>query len=494
VAERSRREFIADSVRWGAGAVLCSRIEPAVSAVLTTRPRNTIPSIGVERLQRFIGSVTGRTITPRDRDYNSAREVWNHAFDKLPGLIVRCANSEDVVRTIEFAGENDVLLAVRSGAHSLAGKSTCDGGLVLDLSDLKTIHVDVTQQTATVGAGLLIGEFDEATQAQGLVTNTGTESSVGLAGLTLGGGLGWLMGKYGLACDNLRSASMVLANGQTATVDKTQNPDIFWALRGAGANFGVVTELQYDLHPLGPILGGGIQFPLDSMRGALKHYREFVNDIPDELGMTIGLVPGQDGKLILSLAVCYCGDIQKGEKLLEPLRKFRPILQDGIQPMSYVAYQTLASLPPGLKLSCFVRSSFLNTLSDGAIDVITAYAESAPPLIGACVIECLHGAASRVPADATAFPHRFKGLNFSFHADWITPAGRARAEEWGSSFWNSMQPYLRPAVYSNYLDDEDSSRVRAAYGSNYQRLANLKSKYDPANLFQLNQNILPATG
>lgn len=494
MAQRSRREFMAESIRWGAGVALSSRVASAVATVLSTAPRNTVESIAESRVQRFVNSVAGRSITPHDHDYDLAREVWNHAFDKRPGLIVRGVNSTDVVRTIEFARENDLLLAVRSGGHSLAGKSTCEGGVVLDLSDLKAIEVNTSRRRARAGSGLLIGDFDKATQAQGLATNTGTEASVGIAGLTLGGGLGWLMGKYGLACDNLRSVEMVLADGQVITANETQNQDIFWAVRGAGANFGVVTEMEYELHPLSTILAGAIQFPLESIGDALKHYREFVDVIPDELGMTTGLIPGQDGKFILSLAVCYCGDLREGEKVLQPLRKFRPVLQDFIQPMPYLAYQTLASLPPDLKLSCFVRSSFLDELSDAAIDVMAAHARSAPPLSGAFVIECLHGEASRVPAQATAFPHRFKGLNFSLHADWVTTAHRASAEEWGRSLWNSMQPYLRPAVYSNYLGDESSSRVQAAYGSNYQRLAALKRKYDPTNFFQLNQNIPPAAG
>jgi UDP-N-acetylenolpyruvoylglucosamine reductase len=443
-------------------------------------------------VQRFVASLKGRAIRPGDQDYELARQVWNAAFDKHPGLIIACSGSADVARTIEFVRRHDLLMAVRSGGHSLAGKSTCDGGVVLDLSGLKDIRIDAAKRTARAEAGLTLAEFDQATQAQGLATTSGTEPTTGIAGLTLGGGLGWLMGKYGLACDNLRSVDIVLADGRVLKANSTTNEDLYWAVRGAGANFGVVTALEYDLHPVATILGGVIKYPPESLRDVLKHYREFTRTVPDEVGISVGVIPGRGGKQIASVAVSYCGDLKEGEKALQSLRSFRPVLSDDIKPMPYLAFQKLGGLPPGLRLHALIRSGFLTDLSDAAIDVIAANAATAPPFSGSFVIEYVHGKVSRTAVTATAFPHRITGHNFSLHADWIAPSGEASAKEWGISFWNAMQPYARSAVYSNYLGDEGSERARAAYGANYKRLTVLKRKYDPSNFFHLNQNILPA--
>lgn len=490
---RSRRDFIATVARCSAGLALTGAASPSATSAQRFAPHNSIEHVDKIVVQKFVASLKGRVIGPRDSDYEAARQVWNAAFDKHPGLIVACSGSTDVARTIEFARKHNLLLAVRSGGHSLAGKSTCDGGVVLDLSPLKSIKVDAVKRIARAEAGLTLAEFDQATQAQGLATTSGTEPTTGIAGLTLGGGLGWLMGKYGLSCDNLRSVDIVLADGRVLKADSATNEDLYWAVRGAGANFGVVTALEYDLHPVATILGGVIKFPPDSLRNVLKHYREFTSAMPDEVGISVGVIPGPAGKQFASIAVSYCGDLGEGEKALRPLRGFRPVLSDSIKPMSYLAFQTLGGLPPGLRLHALVRSSFLTELSDAAIDVIAANAATAPPFSGSFVIECVHGKVSRIPATATAFPHRIEGHNFSLHADWIEPSAEASAKGWGISFWNAMQPHVRSAVYSNYLGDEGQGRARAAYGENYERLAVLKRKYDPTNLFNLNQNIIPAT-
>lgn len=488
----SRREFLATATLAGAAlAVNDAFAMPPLPAVILP-PRNSMQSVCQTDVQRFIATLQGRAVWPGDGDYDQARELWNHAFNKRPGLIIECQTVEDVRRTVDFSVERNLLLAVRSTGHSLAGKSCCDGGLVLDLSNLKQIHVDRVTRTARVDPGVHLGDFDRATQAYGLATNSGTEVSVGISGLALGGGLGWLMGKYGLACDNLRAVDIVLADGRLVTADHEKYLDLYWAVRGAGANFGVVTSLTFDLHPVGPVLAGAIEFPVRSVRDALKHYRDCTRTLPDEIGLTTGLIPGRDGKLVLSLAVCYCGDdLQVGERWLAPLRSFRPVIADFIKPMTYVDLQELAALPPNLKFSTLIRSSALTELSDGAIDVIAENAQSAPPLSGAFTIERLHGKMASLPPTATAFPHRFDGYNFSIHADWLAPSGETYAREWGTSFWSAMQPYLRPAVYSNYLGNEGQKRVQNAYGVNYDRLASLKTRFDPDNLFQQNQNILP---
>lgn len=491
---RSRREFLATAAVTGLTftADNAKAMPWPLRVGAATPPRKSIQSVNHAEVQRFVAGLQGKAIWPGDPKYDQAREMWNHAFDKRPGLIVACLTAEDARRTVEFSAQHDLLLAVRSTGHSLAGKSCCDGGLVLDLSNLRQIQVDRATRTARVEAGVLLGDFDRATQAQGLATNSGTEVSVGIAGLTLGGGLGWLMGKYGLACDSLRSVNMVLAGGRTVTANREKYPDLYWAVRGAGANFGVVTSLEFELHPVGTLLAGAILFPLQSVKDALKHYRDCTQDIPDEVGVTVGLIPGQDGKMVLSVAVCYCGDdLQAGERWLAKLRGFRPVAADFIKPMKYVDFQTLAALPANLKFSTFIRSSALAELSDKAIEVISEKAQTAPPFSGAFTIERLHGKMASVPPTATAFPHRFDGYNFSIHADWLAASGEAYAREWGASFWSNMQPYLRPAVYSNYLDNEGPKRIQNAYGLNYERLVSLKAKYDPGNLFQQNQNILP---
>jgi FAD/FMN-containing dehydrogenase len=488
----SRRDFLATSVRWSAGLALSTLAAPFATGAFNREPKNTVDQVGAASLQKFIVSLKGSAIRPGDSNYDSARQVWNGAFDRHPGLIVMCSDPADVVRTLEFARANDLLLAVRSGGHSLAGKSVCDSGMVMDLSRMKEIKIDPVKRTAHAQAGLTLAEFDQATQASGLAVTSGTEPTTGIAGLTLGGGLGWLMGKYGLACDNVRSVDMVLADGRMVTVNSTMNPDLYWAVRGAGANFGIATAFEYNLHPVSTIFAGVIKYSLQNLRDVLKHYREFTANIPDEVGISVGIVPGRDGKAVVALAVSYCGDVKDGEKALESLRSFRPVVSDSVKPMPYLDFQKLGGLPPGLRLSSMIRSGFLKDLSDAAIDVIAANAETAPPFSGSFVIEYVHGQVCRTAATATAFPHRIAGHNFSLHADWIAPSGEAGARQWGTSFWSAMQPHMRPAVYSNYLGDEGAERAQASYGANYARLAGLKRKYDPSNFFHLNQNVVPA--
>jgi FAD/FMN-containing dehydrogenase len=488
----SRRDFLATAAKWGSALVLARANTVFAKGTAQSEVQNALIQLDPVIVRKFVNSLDGHAIGPNDDNYDLARQVWNAAIDKHPGLIVICSGPADVARTIEFAQRRNVVFAVRSGGHSLAGKSTCDGGIVLDMSALKDINVDPARRLARAGAGLTLAEFDRASQAQGLATTSGTEPSTGITGLTMGGGLGWLMGKYGLACDNLRSVDIVLADGRQLKADGVTNPDLYWAVRGAGANFGVVTTLEYDLHPVSTILGGVIKYPLDSLRDVLKRYRDFTVTIPDEVGISVGMIPTHDGKAVASAAVSYCGDLHEGEKALLPLRSAPGVLSDSIKPMPYLDFQRLGGLPPGLRLHAFVRSSFITDLSDAAIDVIAEQAAMAPPFSGSFVMECVHGKVARTPVDATAFPHRMMGHNFSLHGDWIAPADEKSARQWVTDSWNAMQPFLRPAVYSNYLDDEGPERSRASYGANYERLAVLKRRYDPDNFFRLNQNIAPA--
>ncbi|MEO7037222.1 MAG: FAD-binding oxidoreductase [Polyangiaceae bacterium] len=496
----SRRSFLANAGgAWVSAAMGClggasSALAQGAASRESSKPPYAarIDQVDPELVRQFASGLEGRAIKPGDGTYDAVRQVWNAAYDKRPGLIVVCSNASDAARTVEFAHRHDLLLAVRSGGHSVAGKSTCDGGIVVDLSGLKGVKIDSAKRIARVGSGLTLAEFDGATAAEGLATTSGTEPSTGIAGLTLGGGLGWLMGKYGFACDNVRSVDIVLADGKAVTASSTKNPDLYWAVRGAGANFGVVTALEYDLHPVASIYGGVLKFPHESLRDVMKHYREFVHTIPDEVGISLGVIPSASGKPLASMAVSYCGDPAEGEKVLRQLRSFRPILSDDVKVMPYLAFQKRGGLPPKLRFHAYVRSSFLSELSDDAIEVIATNAATAPPFSGSFVIECVHGKAARMPLTAAAFPHRFFGHNFSVHADWIEPAEEDSAKKWGTTFWAAMQPHVRAAVYSNYLAEEGQSRVMAGYGANYQRLAVLKRKYDPSNFFHMNQNVLPA--
>ncbi len=439
--------------------------------------------------RKFAAGLKGRVIFPGDAEYESARRVFNRAVDKRPGMIVRCAGTPDVVRAVEFARRHDLVTAVRAGGHSFAGKSVCDAGMVIDVSRTKRIEIDPARRIARAEAGLLLGEFDHATQAFGLATTLGTAPTTGIAGLTLGGGLGWLMGQYGLACDNVRAVELVTADGRTLAASATENVDLYWGVRGAGANFGVVTAIEYQLYPVGPVLAGAVTYPASGLKAALRLFREFASDLPDELSAQGGTSPVM-GAPVHWLGACFCGYPKDGEGAVRPLRSLRPRLEDAIRPMPYVEIQALQAAGPAEGI--YARSSFLRELSDDAIEVMVAHDAQAPSRSCTFFFEEFHGAACRVGSGETAFHHREPGYNFAVFATWADPAAERATLAWGRSFWKAMQPYKRDAVYSNYMQEEGDERARAAYGSNYPRLAALKRKYDPDNFFRLNQNIQPA--
>ena len=487
----TRREFVGTAARACMTVAVGSLTAGLVPKPARSSPLNTVDAIDPAAIRKFAGSVKGRVILPADQDYEAARQVWNHAFAKHPGLIVRCAESADVARAVQFARDRDLLVAIRSGGHSLAGKSTCDGGMVIDLSAMKKLTIDTERRIARAEPGILLGEFDAATQAVGLATTLGTEPSTGIAGLTLGGGLGWLMGKYGLACDNLREVEFVTADGSVVTASPAANQDLYWAARGAGANFGVATALEYQLHPVGQVLAGVLKYPPARLRDVLKMYREFTQTIPDEVSLEVGIIPGMNTLPTPSIAVCYCGDFAEGEKVLKPLRSFGPPVADSIRPMPYFDFQKLGAMPADFKTSTIVHSSIVSDVGDDMIDAIVANAATVPSLGGSFVIEQLHGAACRPGSGDTAFPHRSPGYSFALHAYWWDAAAADRVRAWGTSFWEAIRPFVSEKAYSNYLGDEGPDRARAAYGANYQRLAGMKKRYDPTNFFRLNQNIVP---
>lgn len=433
----------------------------------------------------------GQLLRPGDDGYDAARTLYNAMIDKRPGLIARCTGVADVMAAVNFARANDVMVAVRGGGHSVPGNSVCDDGLVIDLSCMKGIRVDPTGRTARAESGVTWGEFDRETQAFGLATTGGIAGTTGIAGLTLGGGLGYLNRKYGLACDNLLSADVVTADGRFLTTSAIEYEDLFWGLRGGGGNFGVVTSFEYRVHAVGPVLAGMVIWPLSRAKEVLRFYREFSLSAPDELRLDAVLGVSPDGP-ILAIVVCWCGAIEEGERVLRPLREFGPPVADTVAPVPYKTIQDLlASLGhvPGNRN--YWKSSFFKELSDDAIDTSVDAFHPAPSPLCVVAIEHLGGAISRVAPSATAFHHRHPQHSFLVAAVWTDPVDSETNISWARQLADAVQPYLEDAVYVNYLAEEGEARVRAAYGANYERLVALKNKYDPTNLFHLNQNIRP---
>ena len=443
--------------------------------------------------QELGSGLRGQVIWPDDRGYDTARAVFNGMIDRRPLAVVRPVVAADVIRCITFARRRDLALSVRGGGHSVAGNAVRDGAVMLDLSDMKAIRVDPDTGTVRADPGLTLGEFDRATQAFGLATPLGVVSMTGIAGLTLGGGLGWLNGRHGLACDNLISAEVATADGRLLRASAQDNDDLFWAIRGGGGNFGVVTSFEYQLHRVGPVLAGGLLYPLSLAPQVLRFYDDFVNEAPDELSTaaSLGLTPV--GEPTVSIAVCYCGPIDAGEALLRPLRTFQSPVDDTIQPMPYTVVQS--SRDEGFPFGQFHywKSGWLGALTDGAIDTLMQFIPQMPSTTSGIGLQQMHGTASRVAPSATAFPHRAEQYDFLILSQWSDEADSDRNVQWTRAVFEAMQPHLEESVYVNNLGDEGSTRIRAAYGKNYPRLAAVKRTYDPDNLFRANQNIEPST-
>jgi hypothetical protein len=397
-----------------------------------------------------------------------------------------------VARGIAYARRFDLPLSVRSGGHNVAGSAVCDDGIMLDLSAMKHLDVDAGDRTAQAGPGLLLGDLDRATQKQGFAVPLGVMSKTGIAGLTLGGGLGWLNGRYGLACDSLLGAELVSGDGEVLHVTAEHHADLLWGLRGGGGNFGVVTSFTYRLHPVGPVLAGWLSYPSSMAADAIRFHHQFLADAPDELSTSVSLGVDSAGAPVASIGVCWCGDHDEGMVALRSLREFGPPAQDTIVPTSYVALQSApdANFPTG-RLH-YWKSGYLRDLTDAAVETLLAVASAVPPGVSGIGLQGLRGAASRVPVDATAFPHRAEQYDFLILAQWADPAESTRHVTWARESFAAMQPHLENAVYVNNLGSEEGDRVRAAYGPNHQRLAELKRRYDPANVFRLNQNVAPA--
>lgn len=442
-------------------------------------------------IARLRANLDGDLIQPSDPRYEEVRKVFNGMIDKRPALIVRCAAVADVIAAVELARETNMPAAVRGGGHGVTGNALCDDGLVIDLSAMKRVRVDPGNQTARAEGGTTWGDFDRETQAFGLATTGGIVPSTGIAGLTLGGGIGHLNRKYGLACDNLLSAEVVTADGRLLRASTEENADLFWGLRGGGGNFGVVTSLEYQTHPVGPVLAGEVVYPLDQAKEVLRFYRDWSAAAPDEVRADATLLSGPEGPA-LGVILCYCGAIEEGEKVLRPMRSCGSPLADSVAPVPYATVQNLLTeiFQPG-RLH-YWKAGFLQALSDEAIEaLVDFFAANVPGFFAAIAIEHLGGAVSRVSPQDTAFGHRDAQHSLLVLRMWQDPADSERNIEWARRCYRTAEPFLK-GVYVNYLGDEGEARVRAAYGVNYERLRAIKNKYDPTNFFRLNQNIKPA--
>jgi FAD/FMN-containing dehydrogenase len=451
-----------------------------------------IPTPVEASVQQFEAGLRGTLLRPGDAEYDAARRVFNGMILRTPVLIARCAGVADVVRAVNFARDHDLLVAVRGGAHNVAGHGTCDGGLVIDLSRLRGVRVDPVRRVAWAEPGCTYADLDHETCCHGLATTGGTVASTGIAGLTLGGGLGFLMGTYGLACDNLRAADVVLADGRFLTASLNSHADLFWGLRGGGGNFGVVTSFVYQLHPVGTLLGGLLLYPFDRARDALLLFREVTATAPDELTCAYAVLTLPDGPRVALIAACWNGPLDRGEAVVRQLRTGVPPLDDGIRPLSYPQVQRLfEEIPFGLQN--YWKGHFLLDLPDAAVEAIAEYAGRITSDHSAILIEAPHGAVSRVGSDESAYSYRADRYNASALAIWEEDGHPERHIEWARGFAAALQPFSRGGVYVSYLSsDAGRDQVLAAYGAEkYERLAALKTKYDPTNLFRLNQNILP---
>jgi FAD/FMN-containing dehydrogenase len=432
-----------------------------------------------------------------DAGYDEARRVHNGMIDKRPALVARCRSAADVVAALARAREDRLEPSVRGGGHNVAGTAVADGGLMIDLALMKRIEVDPARRRARAGAGVVWGELDRATQAHGLAVTGGMVSSTGIAGLTLGGGLGFLMGRLGLSCDNLVSAEVVLADGAVVRASSDSHPDLFWALRGGGGNFGVVTSFEYELHRVGPlVVGVQAAWPFERAGEVLRLYRELTAEGADDLTMNAALLHARDdsGAKIVGLVGCHAGALADAERDLEPVRRLaQDAVAAAIGPLPYTTINSVidANYPRGALN--YWKSRFLHALSDEAIDAMVARFATCPSRTSSFVVENLHGAVTRVATDATAVPHRDAGYNFLITSVWHDPAVSDENVSWTREAFAALEPFTEPRRYVNYVaaDEPGEAAIREAFGTNYPRLARLKAAYDPSNLFHLNQNIRP---
>ncbi len=454
-------------------------------------------------LSKFEDKLRGKLLYPEDEEYDNTRTIWNSMVDRYPAIISRCYGTVDVVAAVNFARENELLVSVRGGGHNVAGHSVCDDGLMIDLNPMKGIHVDPQKQTALAEPGVTLGDLDRDTQLFGLATPTGIVSETGLAGLTLGGGFGWLTRKFGFTSDNLLSAEVVTANGDVLQVSEDKNPDLFWGIRGGGGNFGIVTRFEYQLYPVGPtIIGGLLLYPMEQAREAIHFYRDFVVDAPEELGSAIVLrlappapfVPQElHGKPVCAILVFYAGEIEEGKRILQPLRAHGDPLTDKINTMPYVDMQSMLDKGQPKGYFYYSKSEYVEELSDELIDTFLDHGSTISSPVTRVAIMHLGGAVKQVDEMATAASHRNAEFILAINNGWKDPADNEKQINWTRDYWQAILPFSSGGNYVNFLSEgEEQDRVQAAYGpKKYKKLVSLKNKYDPDNLFRMNHNIKP---
>jgi FAD/FMN-containing dehydrogenase len=458
--------------------------------------------LSTEKIEQFEAALRGPLLRPGEPDYDRARAIWNAMIDKRPDLIAHCLGTADVMAAVSFARDNDLPLAIRAGGHNIAGNALCDDGLVIDLTGMRSVHVDPDARIAYVDGGATLGDFDHEAQAFGLATPLGINSTTGVAGLTLGGGFGWLSRMYGLTVDKLIGAEIVTADGRRRHIGPQQEPDLFWAIRGGGGNFGVVTNFEFALEPVGPLVTAGlIVFPAEQGREVLMQYRDMVNTLPDEAAVWAVLrkapplpflpaeVHGQD---IVALAVFSPLAAEVALPMFEPIRRFGRVLGEHVGEMPYTAWQQIFDplLAPGARN--YWKSHNFARLSDEAIDVVLSYAGSVPTPQTEIFLGLIGGQANALPTDATAYPHRNVLYAMNVHGRWTDPLDDARCIAWSREFFAAAAAYAAGSVYINFLTQDEGSRIREAYGGNYDRLVQVKKRYDPRNLFRFNHNIPPS--
>jgi FAD/FMN-containing dehydrogenase len=449
--------------------------------------------VAKEAIAAFASDLAGRVIGPEDADYDQGRRIWNAMIERHPGLIVRCRGVADVIQSIKFAAEHDLLVAVRGGGHNVAGRALCNGGLVIDLSEMRGVFVDPTERLVRAQGGATLGDVDRETHLHGLAVPLGVVSKTGIAGLTLGGGVGWLVRRYGPTCDNVVAFEVVSASGELMTVSANQNPDLFWALRGGGGNFGVVTSFTYRAYPISTITGGLLVYPREMAVAVLRNYRDYIATAPDTVTAYAAMLTTPDGMPAIAVVACHSGDPDDAQRDLAPLRNFGSPIVDAIQPMPFPAMQKLldGAFPDGTRN--YWKSAFINDLSDAAIDVLVAQASAMLSPLSSIVIEYYCGAAGRNGEASSAFGHRSKEFDVGLMPQWTDPAEDRLHMDWARSASDALEPFANGGYYANFLADERPDVVRAAFGENYDRLAKIKATYDPKNFFSQNLNISPAT-
>jgi len=459
-------------------------------------------TISESAFQELAAALSGELMAPGTNGYDETRTLWNAMLDRRPGLVAECATTEDVVRSVRFAQEHGLLVSVGGAGHNIAGNAACDGGFMISLRKMKGIEVDPDARRAHVEPGVTLGELDTATQAHALATPTGINSTTGIAGLTVGGGFGWLSRKYGLTADNLISAEVVTAKGEVLTTSAQENPDLFWGIRGGGGNFGIVTSFEFRLHPLGPeVLAGLMVYPFADAGPVLRNYRDFAASAPDDLSVWVVMrkapplpfLPEEvHGTEIVILAALYAGDMAEGERVLQPLRDFGEPIADVISPHPYVGFQAAFDplLTPGERN--YWKSHDFMSLSDGLLDTALSFVETLPDPSCEVFFAQMGGATSKVPEDATAYRHRDAQFIMNVHGRWHDESEDARCIAWCRELFDAAAPYATGGVYVNFMTEEEGDRVAAAYGKSYGKLVALKDKYDPQNFFRFNQNVRPS--